>query len=75
VGATVIELLDFEAGVLVFCRHSFVQSGHGMPAKAPIIAVGQPSFQTCAAFCLLAQQMDGRAILQTSTPSRARVGC
>jgi glutamine amidotransferase PdxT len=40
-----------------------------------IIAVGQRSFQTCAAFCLLAQQMNGRAIPRTSTPTRARVGC
>jgi hypothetical protein len=33
-----------------------------------IIAVGQRSFQTCAAFCLLAQQMNGRAIPRTATP-------
>jgi hypothetical protein len=40
VRATVIELLDFEAGVLVFCRHSFVQEGHGMPLRrlaAPLV--------------------------------------
>jgi len=32
-----------------------------------IIAVGQRSFQTCVGFCLLAQQMNGRAIPRTAT--------